>query len=114
MHVTDHAQDLVTSCSPQHASASTNLTPCVRSHAALLLHAPLTLLRALRWLSEQPGGQGLLADGACCTVHCVGVLTHCPGQFRYIVDCYWLVEVSRAAACSKMAPRPAWRRHLLG
>ncbi len=42
------------------------------SCAALLLHVPLTLLRALRWLERQPRGRGLLADGACITVHCLG------------------------------------------
>ena len=42
------------------------------SRAALLLHVPLTLLRALRWLEQQPRGRGLLADGACITVHCLG------------------------------------------
>lgn len=48
------------------------LTPSARSRAALLLHAPLTLLRALHWLAAQPCGRGALADGACCTVLCLG------------------------------------------
>ena len=52
--------------------AASLLTPSARSRAALLMHAPLTLLRALRWLAAQPCGRGALADGACCTVLCLG------------------------------------------
>lgn len=52
--------------------ATSLLTPSARSRAALLMHAPLTLLQALHWLAAQPCGRGALADGACCTVLCLG------------------------------------------
>ena len=52
--------------------AASLLTPSACSRAALLMHAPLTLLRALRWLAAQPCRRGALVDGACCTVLCLG------------------------------------------
>ena len=58
----------------KHVTCGMNLlTPSARSRAALLMHAPLTLLRALHWLAAQPCGRGALADGACCTVLCLGM-----------------------------------------
>ena len=57
----------------KHVTCATSLlTPSARSCAALLMHAPLTLLRALHWLAAQPCGRNALTDGACCTVLCLG------------------------------------------